>query len=79
MEHKRWWRGLLIFSGDGRCFDDLRPLVAATNSFLVGTDEEAVIESPAVSDGVIRDARCNLSLDRGWVLVHSGATDESAS
>ena len=29
-----------------------------------------------MSDGVIRDARCNLSLDRGWVLVHSGATDE---
>ena len=56
--------------------DDLRPPVAAMNSFIDGTDGEAVIESPAVSDGVIREACCNSAPDHGWVLVDSGATDE---
>ena len=56
--------------------DDLRLVVAAMNSFLDGTDGEAVIESLAVSDGVIREARCNSSLDQGWVLVDSGATHD---
>ena len=56
--------------------DDLRPVVAAMNSFLDGTDGEAVIESLAVSDGVIKEARCNSSPDHRWVLVDSGATQE---
>ena len=35
--------------------DDLRPVVAAMNSFIDGTDGEPVIESLAVSDGVITE------------------------
>ena len=47
-----------------------------TPSFLCGIDGEAVIESPAVSDGVNKEARRNSSPDHGWVLVDSGATDK---
>ena len=39
--------------------------MAAMNSFIDGTDGEAVMESLAVSDGVIREARRNSSLDQG--------------
>ena len=77
MEQRRWWRvSLLSLDAYGAVMICGCSWPRGTPSFLSGIDGEAVIESLAVSDGVIREARCNSSLDQGWGLVDSGATHD---